>query len=532
MMNTIPERAVDIINTLMSVYQRKNVEDRNRIADSTIKFIDDRKKDLGEELSEVEGDIEKFKQDNGIADMGTQASLLVSAKANTEVKLEEAKLQLGVIGTISDYIQKVDDKLVTLPASLLDNKGLSELLTRYNFLTEQIDRADLTMNRDNPTVRTLRKQKDEVKKSLANALASSKKETELKVRMIEQSLKMSVADIRAIPKVERLALEYSRKQQIKQELYIFLLKKREETAIEKSSTVADGIIVDTALTNGIVAPDKKRILLMSFLLGALLPFAVIIIRRALNIRIISKGDILKATTIPIIGEIGNNGSGESVAVSKNSRTIISEQFRALRTNLQYLLTQKDQKVIMVTSSMSGEGKSFIAINLSVTLAMSGKKVVIMELDLRKPKISKMLGLNNEVGFSNYSIGKASFEDVLIPSGVDPNLFILPSGPIPPNPAELILMKSTEELFAYLREHFDYVIVDTSPVGLVTDAQLLNRYADTAMYVVRQGYTYKQQLGIPNELYYGGRIPKLNIILNDVVANRGFAYGYGYEEGYG
>jgi single-stranded DNA-specific DHH superfamily exonuclease len=210
----------------MNVYQRKNIEDRNKIADSTIAFIDRRKKILGEELSKVEIEIEKFKQLNGIADIGTQASLLITTKSNTALKLEEAKLQLGVIGTISDYIQKVDDKLVTLPASLLDNKGLSDLLNRYNFLTEQIDKAELTMNKDNPIPRTYRKQKDEVKKSLANALASSKKETELKVRMIEQSLKSNVKDIRDIPKVERESLEFSREQQIKQELFMFLLKKR------------------------------------------------------------------------------------------------------------------------------------------------------------------------------------------------------------------------------------------------------------------------------------------------------------------
>ena len=321
-------------------------------------------------------------------------------------------------------------------------------------------------------------------------------------------------------------------QAIKQDIYVFLLKKREETAIQKAATVADASVIDPAITVGIVLPNRSRILMISLLFGIAVPFGVIILRRGLNIKIISISDIKKLSTIPIIGEVGNNQDGKSIAVTRNSRTIISEQFRALRTNLQYVLINKNDKVLMITSSMSGEGKSFIAVNMSVTLAMSGKKVILLELDLRKPKISKTINIDNSVGFTNYAIGKADYKDIITPSGIDPNLFILSSGPVPPNPSELILLKRTEELFQRLREDFDYVIIDTSPVGLVTDAQLLNTYADTTLYILRQGHTYKQQLNIPNELYNSGKITRMGFIVNDVIANRGFAYGYGYDEGYG
>jgi len=268
------------------------------------------------------------------------------------------------------------------------------------------------------------------------------------------------------------------------------------------------------------------------LFGLAVPFGIILLRRGLNVRIISLADIKKLSPIPVLGEIGNNLDGQSIAVTRNSRTIISEQFRALRTNLQYVLINKDDKVLMITSSMSGEGKSFIAVNLSVTLAMSGKKVVLLELDLRKPKISKTINIDNSIGFTNYAIGKADYKDIIVPSAIDPNLFIVPSGPVPPNPSELILLKRTEELFQRLRQDFDYVIIDTSPVGLVTDAQLLHTYADTTLYIIRQGVTYKQQLNVPNELYNSGKITRMGFIVNDVVANRGFTYGYGYDEGYG
>ncbi len=531
----IPQRSNDIIDKLMEVYARNNVQLRNRISDSTMSFITSRIGIVDSELTSIEKTIDTFKQKHGIADMSAQAEQLITANTNTMQSLAQQEYQLAVIESFSNYMSKEiekDDRLIILPPSLSENMVLTSLMEKYTTLKTEIENSLIANTPGNPITRTMIKQRDEIRQNIIASLASAKKELQLKVDKTKKELGLIQGDIRQVPRIERLAIDFGRKQNIKQELFLFLLKKREDASIEKAATVSDATPIDPAISVGKVLPNGPRVMMVAFLIGIIIPFGIILLRRALNVKIINKSDIMTVTSVPIIGEIGNNLDGEAVAVKKNSRTIVAEQFRALRTNLQYLLTDKKDKVLMITSSMSGEGKSFIAVNLSITLAMTGKKVVLLELDLRKPKISKMLGLDNSTGFSTFSIGKAGYDDIFVPSGAEPNLYILPSGPIPPNPSELILLHRTEELFQYLRANFDYVIVDTSPVGLVTDAQLLYRYADTTLYIVRQGHTYKQQLNIPNELYNSGKIPRLSLIINDVVANRGFAYGYGYEEAYG
>ena len=502
MLDPIPERAVDVINTLMRVYKQRNINSRTLIAERTMEFIDKRLGIVFGELSGVEDEIVGFKQKNELADMSAQSSALVGASSAVLDKLSAAEVELDAITSVSDYLQKAsNDESITLPASLLDNAGIASLFNEFNSIQVQIQNSLIVNTVDNPNVKNLIRQKQNLRANIQKSLIASKREAQLKVDRVKGELNNIKSDIKDVPNVERIYLDYSRKQATKQDLYIFLLKKREETAIEKSSTVADAMIIDTAMTDGWpVAPNRSKILMNALLIGIIIPFGFVLLRRALNIKIISKGDIVRATSIPIVGEIGNNVSKESIAVERNARTLIAEQFRALRTNLQYMLTDSEKKTLLVTSSMSNEGKSFIATNLAITFAMSGKKVVLLEFDLRKPRISRTLGIDNSNGFSNYVIGNASYDSVIVPSGLDDNLFVLPSGPIPPNPAELILLPQTQRMFEQLKRDFDYVIIDTSPIGLVTDAQLLYGYADISLYIVRQGYTNKAQLAIPNELY--------------------------------
>jgi capsular exopolysaccharide synthesis family protein len=254
-------------------------------------------------------------------------------------------------------------------------------------------------------------------------------------------------------------------------------------------------------------------------------------RNLFNNKITNDTDIAKETKLSVLGEIGHNSSGKTIVAEQNSRTALSEQFRALRTNLQFLLKGKEHQVIMLTSSASGEGKSFLTINLGSTIAISNKKVVLVELDLRKPKITKELGLAKEAGFTDYMISRLNKEDIIKSTSVHPNLFLISSGTIPPNPAELLLDKKTDELFAWLRTQFDYIIVDTPPAGVVIDPVLISKHADAAIYVVRQKYTLKEQLKMINEFKQTEKLPNLSLLVNDVKLSRVYGYKYGYKYGY-
>jgi len=280
-----------------------------------------------------------------------------------------------------------------------------------------------------------------------------------------------------------------------------------------------------------VSPDKKKIYMLYFFIGVLIPVGFVAGREMLQDKVISKADVEKYTTAPILGEIGHSESKQALVVKHNSRRLISEQFRIIRTNLKYLISKVEKPVIMVTSSFSGEGKSFVSTNMGAVMALSGRKTVIMEFDIRKPKIVSGLDLKRKMGITNYIIGRASFEELLVKvEGVD-DLYVIPCGPIPPNPSELLLDRRLDELMQEVKDHFDVVIMDTAPVGLVSDAVNLGRFADCTMYITRQGYTFRKQLGLVEDLYINKKLPRLCLLLNDVKAEGGYYGGY-YGGGYG
>lgn len=534
-MDEIPQRGEDIINTLVAVYKVMNVDEKNMIANNTVNFINDRLDTLGRELSGVEQKIQKFKENNDLTDIKEQSKMLVTSSGEYMKALSEKQVQLSVIEDLEKYLKNNANSNHLMPAPLItSDQSFSMLMARYNSLQVERGRLMLSNTENNPAIVNIDQQIAGLKADMLGALISIKNSMVISINEIRNQSHNLGMEIKGVPEKERLYLDFSRKQNIMQDIYLYLLKKREEAAISKTTNVANVTFLDAAVNNGPVSPNRSRVLMISLILGLLIPGAVIYIRKTLNNTIITKADITNNTTIPLLGEIGHYTDPEYVAVKKNDNSVLSEQFRALRTNLQFFLPDKDKKTILLTSSMSGEGKSFVAVNLAITFAISGKRVVLMELDLRKPKISKKLNLENKVGFSTYAIGKAEIGDIIIPSNVDDNLYVIPSGPIPPNPAELIMLQRIDTLFNTLKENFDYIIVDTSPIGLVIDAQLLNRFADATLYLVRQGYTYKQQLSIINDLKTSDKLPKISLVINDVLHKRGFmyGYGYGYEYGYG
>lgn len=531
-LDEIPARGKDILDTLVYVYTITNIEDRNRTAINTIDFITDRLKRVEEELVGQEKKIEIFKTNKRLTgDVVDQSKVLVENTNENFKELYNKEVQLEVINSLEKLINNENSNENVVPASMLeDNGSFSKIAERYNEAVHDKERLSLTKTETHPQVIAAKKQLESLRSDMRQSLVSTKRSLQVVIGELKKQNGTIDAQIRQVPQTERIYLDYARRQHLMEELFLYLLKKREETEVAKSSTAANITVINTAENNGAIKPNRSRIKSTAVLIGFLIPILILILRRMLNTRIITKNDINTSSEIPIIGEIGHSDNEDSVAVKNNSHSALSEQFRALRTNIQFLLPDKNDKTIMLTSSMSGEGKSFIAINLASTFAISGKKVVLMELDLRKPKISKNLGLSNSIGLSSYAVGQSEIKDIIQPSGFEDNLFVISSGPVPPNPAELIMLQRIDELFAYLRENFDYIIIDTAPAGLVTDALLLNRFANATLYVVRQGYTFRQQLQIPNDLQADKKINRLSFVINDVIFKRGYTYGYGY--GYG
>lgn len=527
-----PQRGEDILNKLMEVYMQSNVDDRNRIADGTMDFINNRLVLVSSELTGIEKEIEGFKRTNELTDIQAQSTQLLSSTGDYSKQLNEQEIQLSLAESLEKYLRDNANSRRIVPATLFGgDQVLAGIFQKYNDLQNQRENLLLTNTEKSPYIINIDQQLANLRGDMLTSIASIKRQMQVSINELRKTSGQLDARIRQVPAKERVYLEYSRQQNIKQELYLFLLKKREETAISKSATTSDAKVIDVARrVPRPVSPNRQMVFLASLVFGLLIPAAVLFIRDLLNIRISSREDVEQATAIPVLAEIGHSDDIKTVAVAKDSRSLIAEQFRGLRTNLQFMVTNEDEKVIMVTSSMSGEGKSFVAINLAAILAVSGKKVLLMEMDLRKPKISQNLDIDNSVGFSNYAIGKAELDQILIPSGIIDGFYVMPSGPIPPNPAELVMLPRTKDLFATLKETFDYIIVDTAPVGLVTDAQLLSRYASAVLYIVRHGYTFKQQIKNADEIYRSGKMPKMSLIMNDVkmkAAKYGYGYGYGY-----
>jgi tyrosine-protein kinase Etk/Wzc len=417
---------------------------------------------------------------------------------------------------------------------------LIPLITEYNQLQVERQNALATMPATNPYIeRNLDPRLAKLRSDIMQALQTVRQSYTIARNSIERQSNIAEGRLQSIPSKGRELAERSRQQKIKEELYLFLLQKQEETAIASASTVSDSKIVEPARANGNpIRPNNRSVYLFAMFLGLALPMGVILVKEYLNDKVRDKTDIEKLTDAPFIGEIGHSEDSGALVVTQNSRRFISEQFRIIRTNLQFMLNKVQNPVILVTSSFSGEGKSFVSTNMGAVMALTGKRTVIIELDIRKPKVVANLDLKKkQAGITNFIVGRVNVQDIIVPVPEIQNLFVIPCGPVPPNPAEMLLDPKLKELFEYARRNFDVVIVDTAPVGLVSDAIILGEQADCTLYITRQNYTFKKQVGLIDELYRLKKLPRLSLLLNDVEIGRGYSgyygnYGYGYGYGYG
>jgi tyrosine-protein kinase Etk/Wzc len=529
-----PRKGEVILQKLINLYLKSNLEIKQQIADSTIEFIDNRLKIVSGELEGVETKFTEFKKNNNIADVDEQGKALVGNVSEYYKKLSDQELQLQILNDVSKFVNNPANNKV-IPSSLaMQDQSFADAISAYNQLLVQRSQLELSYKENNPVVKNLDDEIETVRQNLLKSFGTYKNSLVISINALKLQNSNLNAQVKSVPQKERTFLDYTREQTLKEQLYLFLLQKREETAISRTSTISTARIIDPAKSDYVAyKPNKNLVLLIGFVLGLIIPWLYVYFKNLLNIKISNKEDILKQTPITILGEIGNNRDEKALIFKENSRSPLSEQFRALRTNLQFTLKSDKSNVIMITSSMSGEGKSFISLNLASVLALSDKKVVMIELDLRKPKLSASVDIDHNFGFTNYVISNTlKLDDIIKPINSFDNLSIIPSGPIPPNPSELLMSDRLKELINELKNKFDYIIIDSAPIGLVSDAQLIENNVDVCLYIARQGYTLKTQLNILNDLVSSNKFRNAYLVVNDIKLRKGGYHGYGYNYGYG
>jgi len=536
-----PLLAADIVNNLMVEYDSMTVQQNNFSTDQIIGFIDGRLDTLKRELNNIQANLLAYRQKNNLIDVETQSDTYFEKISAADNLVNEQQMKVGVAEIVEDYLKDKRNEYnkVVVPSSLgLEDAVLNELVLGYN--KSQLERQSLLESHippNHPAIKELEGLIEKQRESVLENLKNIKFSFLQGIANVQGKAGKEESQAQSLPYKMKEVIEMERQVTTKLALYGLLESKREEAAISRASTISNSKIIDQASPSSVpVKPDKKMIQILAVFIGLGLPTLIIFIAEMLNDKVTTRYDIERLTTTPIMGEIGHSHSQNVLIVNKVSRKMVAEQFRIIRTNMQYVLNKIDRPVILVTSSFSGEGKSFISTNMGAVIALTGKKTIILEFDIRKPKILAGLSMGKKPGISNYLVGKAELKDLILPVPGEENLYVLPCGPVPPNPAELLLDQRVAQLFETVRRDFDAVIIDTAPVGMVSDAMTLGKFADCTIYLVRQGHTYKKQIGLIDDLYHSQKLPAVSIVINDVKLKAGYGYygygRYGYGYGYG
>ena len=541
--STHTQRGMDFINKLVEIYNRDANDDKNEVATKTAEFIDERINIINGELGTTEQELETFKRDAGLTDLKSDAQLALSENSEYEKKRAENSTQLRLVQFLASYANNPDHAYEVLPVNVgLTDTGLTELINRYNEMLLERKRLLRSSQENNPVVVNLDASIRAMRSNVLTTINSVQRGLAITQADLERQAGKYAGRITNAPGQERQLVSISRQQEIKAGLYLMLLQKREENAITLASTANNARMVDEALADAIpVSPKGKMIYLVALILGIALPVVVIYIIELLKYKIEGRADVEKITSLPIVGDVPlseDKGKEESIVVHENQNDLMAETFRNVRTNVLYMM-RSDEKVILVTSTTTGEGKTFIASNLAVSLALLGKKIVIVGLDIRKPSLNKAFNLSHrEQGISQF-LANPEHTDLMSlvqVSRINANLSILPGGPIPPNPTELVARESLPQAIDILKKHFDYIILDTAPIGMVTDTLLISRVANASIYVCRADYTHKADYTLINELGEQKKLPNLCTIINGLDMKKkkyGYYYGYGkYGKYYG
>lgn len=536
--NTNTRRGRDYINKLLEMYNINANNDKNEVAQKTAEFIDERIGIISKELGSTEQDLENFKRSAGITDLSSEAQIALTGNTEYEKKRVENQTQINLVMDLQRYMK--GNEYEVLPSNIgLQDAASAGAIDRYNQMLVERKRLLRTSTENNPTIINLDTSIRAMRTNVQATLDATLKGLQITKEDLAREASRYSRRINDAPTQERQFVSIARQQEIKSGLYLMLLQKREENAITLAATANNAKIIDEALADdNPISPKKTIVYLAALVLGVGLPVGVIYLIGLTKFKIEGRADVEKLTSLPVVGDIplADEKTG-SIAVFENQNNLMSETFRNVRTNLQFML-ENGKNVILVTSTISGEGKSFISANLAISLSLLGKKVVIVGLDIRKPGLNKVFNIpKKEHGITQYLTNTtANLMDFVQPSDINKNLFILPGGTVPPNPTELLARGGLEKAIETLKANFDYVILDTAPVGMVTDTLLIGRVADLSVYVCRADYTHKAEFTLINELAENNKLPNLCIAVNGLDLNSrkyGYYYGYGkYGKYYG
>lgn len=537
--NSHKQCAVDFINRLVAIYNQDANDEKNEVAEKTAEFIEERIGIINTELGAAENQLATFKQQAGLTDLSSDAQLALQESSKYEQLRVENATQIQLVEFLKTYINKEENANEVLPANVgLKDQNLSTVIEQYNTMIIERKRLLRTSSESNPAIINMNTGIEAMRRSVQTTVESVLKGLYITKADIDKQTSKFEARINKAPQQEKEFLTIARQQEIKAALYTMLLQKREENAITLASTATNGRIIEEALAGTApIAPKKMIIALVALIVGLGLPIALVFVRDLLKYKIESREDVQKITHAPILGELPrcNTKATGSIVIQENKNNLMEECFRGLRTNLLFML-EKGQQVILFSSTQPGEGKSFVAGNTATSLAFLGKKVLIIGMDIRKPGLNKVFHLSNRaVGITNYLSDPehVNLLDMIQHSDISPNLDILPGGPVPPNPTELVAREHLDHAIEELKKHYDYIILDTAPIAMIADTAIIGRVADMCVYVCRADVTPKEGFEYINVLYKEKKFKKISTVINDIdMSKRKHSYGYGYGRRYG
>jgi capsular exopolysaccharide synthesis family protein len=532
-------RGIDFINELVLCYNDQANVDKNEVAMKTEEFINQRLEKIDAELGTTESSLENYKRRNSVTQLEADAAQSLQLSAQYAARLADANTQLQLIDYLRQYVDNPDNRYKLIPANIgMDDRASTQLIADYNRIVQERNRLMRAASEQSLQVQRLTATLDDLESSIREALAQARHSGELQRSSIQSQYARYRGRIDNTPEQERVLTQIGRQQEVRSGLYLLLLQKREENSISLAATADKGKLIAQPLLAGQVSPRKNRTLMAAFLLGLLIPFVILLVRKLLRYRIEGREDVTSLTKVPIVADVpvANEKvkTAAGIVVQADKNTQMDEVFRSLRTNVLFMM-KENEKTILFTSSISGEGKTFLTANLSMSFALLGKRVVLVGCDIRKPALGRLFGVSNQKqGLTNLlrreQVAAEDLHKEIINSGVHPNLDLLLSGPIPPNPTEMLSRNSLKEVLGMLNEEYDYIILDTAPVGLVTDTLQLAQYANVCCFVCRADYTPKASLTMVNSLSQENKLPNACVILNGVDMSKrkyGYYYGYGY-----